>query len=179
MPKKRINDPLDIMGVAYETMLERSAKEFHKLEEKSGPALHSLIDRAKAKAIELEELTEEEAAHLAEYIKRDLADASFYLSEHGKEFKDWLGFEDSLLATELLDVFLQAANPTNVDMTEFKMELAAHSVYKTGEVTGPGALVCDDCGEVLHFHKAGVIPPCPKCHKTIYHRQSSKRSSAS
>ena len=179
MPKKRINDPLDILGVAYETMLERSAKEFHKLEEKSGPALHSLIDKAKAKAIELEELTEEEAAHLAEYIKRDLADASFYLSEQGKEFKDWLGFEDSLLATELLDVFLQAADPTNVDMTEFKLELAAHSVYKTGEVSGPGALVCDDCGEVLHFHKAGVIPPCPKCHKTVYHRQSSKGFSAS
>ena len=174
MPKKRINDPLDIMGVAYETMLERSAKEFHKLEEKSGPALHTLIDRAKARAIELEELTEEEASRLADYLKRDLADASFYLSEQGREFKDWLGFEDSLLATELLDVFLQAADPTTVGMKELELDLAAHSIYKTGEITGPGALVCDGCGEVLHFHKAGHIPPCPKCHKTLYHRQSSK-----
>lgn len=179
MPKHRINDPLDILGVAYETMLERTASEFHKLEKKTGPALHSLIDGAKEKAIELEEVTEEEAARLADYIKRDLADASFYLSEQGKEFKDWLGFEDSLLATELLDVFLQAADPTTVEMNELKLELAAHSIYKTGEVTGPGALICDECGEVLHFHKAGVIPPCPKCHKTIYHRKPSKRSAAS
>ncbi|MDX2478143.1 MAG: zinc ribbon-containing protein [Gammaproteobacteria bacterium] len=170
--ENRPNDPLDILGVAYETMLERSATEFRKLEKKTGPALHSLIDNAKAKAVELGEITEDEAAHLAEYLKRDLSDASFYISEHGRELKDWLGFEDSLIAAELLDVFLQAANPTTVEMNELKLELAAQSIYKTGEVTGPGALACDECGEVLHFHKAGRIPPCPKCHKTSYHRQS-------
>lgn len=170
--ENRPNDPLDILGVAYETMLERSATEFRKLEKKTGPALHSLIDKAKAKAVELGELTEDEAAHLAEYLKRDLSDASFYISEHGRELKDWLGFEDSLIAAELLDVFLQAANPSTVDMNELKLELAAQSIYKTGEVTGPGALVCDECDEVLHFHKAGRIPPCPKCHKSSFHRQS-------
>ncbi len=170
MTKKRINDPLDIMGVAYETMLERSATEYRKLEKKTGPALHSLIDNAKEKAVELEELTEEEASRLSEYLKRDLSDAAFYISEQGKELKDWLGFEDSLLATELLDLFLQAADPTTVEMNELKLELAANALYQTGEVTGPGALVCDSCGEVLHFHKAGRIPPCPKCHKTAYHR---------
>ena len=169
--ENRPNDPLDILGVAYETMLERSATEFRKLEKKTGPALHSLIDKAKAKAVELGELTEDEAAHLAEYLKRDLSDASFYISEHGRELKDWLGFEDSLIAAELLDVFLQAANPSTVDMNELKLELAAQSIYKTGEVTGPGALVCDECDEVLHFHKAGRIPPCPKCHKSSFHRQ--------
>ena len=170
--ENRPNDPLDILGVAYETMLERSATEFRKLEKKTGPALHSLIDKARTKAVELGELTEDEAAHLAEYLKRDLSDASFYISEHGRELKDWLGFEDSLIAAELLDVFLQAANPSTVDMNELKLELAAQSIYKTGEVTGPGALVCDECDEVLHFHKAGRIPPCPKCHKTSFHRQS-------
>jgi predicted RNA-binding Zn-ribbon protein involved in translation (DUF1610 family) len=172
--KKRINDPLDIMGVAYETMLERSAEEYRKLEKKSGPALHTFIDNAKAKAIELEELTEEEAAHIAEYLKRDLADAAFYISEQGREIRDWLDFEDSLIATELLDMFLQAADPTTVEMNALKLELIAHSTYKTGEITGPGALVCDACGEVLHFHKAGRIPPCPKCHETTYHRKAAR-----
>jgi hypothetical protein len=170
MPKKRINDPLDIMGVAYETMLERSASEFHKLEEKSGPALHRLIDKARARAVELEELSEEEAARVAEYLKRDLADANFYLSEKGKEFRDWLGFEDSLLAAELTDMFLSAADPSIVEMHELELKLAAESVYKTGEITGPGTLICDECGEVLHFHRAGHIPPCAKCHGTTFRR---------
>ena len=172
--KKRINDPLDIMGVAYETMLERSAEEYRKMEKKRGPALHTFIDKAKAKAIELEELTEEEAAHIAEYLKRDLADAAFYISEQGREIRDWLDFEDSLIATELLDMFLQAADPTTVEMNALKLELIAQSTYKTGEITGPGALVCDACGEVLHFHKAGRIPPCPKCHETTYHRKAAR-----
>ena len=172
--KKRINDPLDILGVAYETMLERSAEEYRKLEKKIGPALHTFIDNAKAKAIELEELTEEEAAQIAEYLKRDLADAAFYISEQGREIRDWLDFEDSLIATELLDMFLQAADPTTVEMNALKLELIAQSTYKTGEITGPGALVCDACGEVLHFHKAGRIPPCPKCHETTYHRKAAR-----
>ena len=51
-----------------------------------------------------------------------------------------------------------------------KMELARRITPHTGEVTGAGTLVCDKCGEKLHFHKAGKIPPCPKCHATQFHR---------
>jgi hypothetical protein len=47
-------------------------------------------------------------------------------------------------------------------------------IYRTGEITGPGTLVCDNCEERLHFHKAGHIPPCPKCHGVIYHRGGRK-----
>ena len=35
--------------------------------------------------------------------------------------------------------------------------------YRTGEITGPGTLLCSECGEQLHFHRPGHIPPCPKC----------------
>ena len=44
------------------------------------------------------------------------------------------------------------------------------SFYHTGEVTGPGTLVCAECGKELHFHKAGHIPPCPGCRGTRYRR---------
>ncbi|MBC8554830.1 MAG: hypothetical protein H8D23_34900 [Candidatus Brocadiales bacterium] len=38
------------------------------------------------------------------------------------------------------------------------------------QVTGPGVLECDECGNQLHYYKAGRIPPCAKCHKTNFHR---------
>jgi hypothetical protein len=170
MKKDRVNDPLDIMGTAYETMLERSIEDVHKIEDKTGPALHDLIDSARQKAIQLGELSEDEAEKLAEYLKRDLADAAFYLTEKGRELKDWFGFEDSLIGQELLQRFMQAADQTTVGLNELKIELAAQAGYRTGEVTGPGTLTCDGCGEMLHFHRAGRIPPCPKCHKADFHR---------
>ena len=33
-----------------------------------------------------------------------------------------------------------------------------------------GVLTCDECGEQMHFSKAGHIPPCPKCKKGHFHR---------
>jgi len=47
-------------------------------------------------------------------------------------------------------------------------------IYRTGEMTGPGTLVCDKCEEHLHFHKVGHIPPCPKCHAVNFHRKGIK-----
>ena len=44
--------------------------------------------------------------------------------------------------------------------------------YRTGEVTGPGTLVCDSCGESLRFHATGYIPGCPACGHTVYHRKT-------
>ena len=50
-------------------------------------------------------------------------------------------------------------------------EQAELAGYHTGEITGPGTLVCDNCGEELHFHKPSRIPPCPKCKGTSFHRK--------
>jgi Zn finger protein HypA/HybF involved in hydrogenase expression len=43
--------------------------------------------------------------------------------------------------------------------------------YHSGEIIGLGTLACDKCGEKLHFHNPGRIPPCPKCHGTHFHRE--------
>ena len=63
----------------------------------------------------------------------------------------------------------QAADQTKVELMKLKAT-AESAEYHTGEITGPGVLMCDKCGENLHFHDAGHIPPCPKCHDTHFHR---------
>ncbi len=169
--KKHIDDPIDILGDAYENMYENTVKEFHKAEEKTAPVLHGLIDRAKQEVIDAEKISQQDADKLAEYLQRDLGGFINYLSQTGKELKDWLGFETTFLETELFDYLLNAADPTTVELTKLKLEAMPAPVYHTGEITSPGTLICDHCGEKLHFYKTGKIPPCPKCKKTNFHRQ--------
>jgi hypothetical protein len=139
------HDPLDALGEAYEKMFERAVENFHKAEEKSGALFHKMIDEAKEKAVELEEVSREDA-------------------------ENWLGFETTLLESSIFDLLLKAADKTTLELLKMKEDAQQASIYHTGEITGPGTLACDQCGEKLHFRKAGKIPPCPKCHATTFHR---------
>jgi len=163
-------DPIDAMGEAYERMLETAVDDADKLEDKSGPALHRLIDEAREKLSEVGELSEEEAQRVAEYLKRDLRDAASYLEESGEDFATWLGFDIELLEERLKETLLRAADQTTVELLKLK-EQAEVMGYHAGEITGPGTLVCDNCGEKLHFHKVSRIPPCPKCKGASFHRE--------
>ena len=164
------HDPVDMVGEAYERMLERAMADARKAGEHTAPALHRLIDTARDKAIELEELSREEAERIAAYLKRDLTDAGEFLADTGDELKHWLGFETRLIENQLLDLFMSAADKTTVELLDLKEQARQASSYHAGEVTGPGTLQCDACGAKQHFHKPRRISPCPDCHATVFHR---------
>lgn len=164
-------DPIEAMGEAYELLLEKTIEEAHKAKIKGGPALHQLIDEIEQKSSDVAELAGEEAGKIGQYLKRDLTSAANYIDETGKELKDWLGFDLMLLKDRLRDDFSKAADQTTIELLQLKQQAEAAG-YTTGEITGPGTLKCDKCGELLHFHKAGHIPPCPKCQATHFHRES-------
>jgi len=177
MKNKHIDDPLDVFGDAYELMLERilagleELKEgAHEAKEKAEPLIHRMIEAAKKKAVELEELEQEEADQLGEILNRDLVDAAAWMNETGGELKDWVGFESGLIKLELMDLFQAAADKEVVDLTRLNIELEQAKVH-TGQITGAGVLVCNECGEKLHFDKPGRVPPCPKCGGTEFHRE--------
>jgi len=165
-------DPIEAIGEAYELLLEDAIEEAHKIAEKTGPALHYAIDEARIKTGKLEELTKEEAEKLTGYLKRDLIDAARYIKESGKDFKTWFGFDVGLVKDRLRELFTQAADQTTVELAKLKEQA---SEYHTGEITGPGTLCCNECGELLHFHRPGHIPPCPKCHGTVFRRETSEK----
>ena len=170
MSKKPHVDPLDTLGAAYETMYEHVAQNLHKAKDKTGPLIHQLVDDAKEKAKEVEEVTEEDAEKLTAWLKRDLDDVISYLSETEYAVKDWLGFETSLIKNAMIHMMLETADKTTVELLRMKENAHKPYDYHTGEIAGFGTLICDECGEKLHFHKAGKIPPCPRCHKTSFHR---------
>lgn len=169
---KAPTDIVEAMGEAYELMLERIAQgvdRLRKAEKEAEPEMKHLLAEAKEKAVELGELTREEADRVADYLDRDLKAAGGWLADTGEEFKDWLGMETALISDRLLDMFIKAADQTSLELQKLK-ERAESMEYKTGEIAGPGTLVCTTCGEHIHFKKPGHIPPCPKCAATSYKR---------
>lgn len=155
---------------AYERLLQRSKAFFEEASHTVTPRLQKALQSASETASELGELTREEAELISTYLQRDVHDAADYLAEHGGELKDWLRFDAELVEDRILDALSLLVDKTKVELSDLAQRAEVLGEWHTGEISGPGTLVCDACGEELHFKQAGHIPPCPKCHATVYHR---------
>ncbi len=158
------------LTVAYNLMLERARE----VMAKAGKGASHGIEAAMEKATELEELSREEAEQVAEYVRRDLHDAANFITESGSELRDWLRFDIDVVEQSVAEMFAQMVDHTKLELDKLEKMANAVGEWHTGEVVGIGTLECKGCGEQIHFHKTGHIPPCPKCRGTRYRRISTK-----
>jgi hypothetical protein len=159
---------------AYHHMLERARHLFEHDEEPF--SLREAIDDASRRAVEFGELTRGEAEQVAEYVRRDLHDAGEYLSRTRRELREWAQIDLSMVEQGLLDLFTRAADRSRIEYEQFKRELSEGPPYRSGEMTGPGTLRCEACGQHMQFHEPGHIPPCPHCHQTLFRRHVEEES---
>lgn len=162
-------DTLQRLAQAYDTMLERVKSALETAGVDIAPALKKALDNAEEKATELGELSREEAAKIAEYLKRDIHDAAEYMADQGEELSSWARFDLELVEQRMLESFALVADKTTLALDALR-ESAKAAGWHTGEITSMGTLVCEQCGKALHFHKTSHIPPCPKCHHTAFKR---------
>jgi hypothetical protein len=155
---------------AYNRMLERMKHFIDEAEKEFAPKFQHSLDYAKEKATELGELTREEAEKIGNYLRRDIVDAAEYLSGGGGELRQWLRFDLELIENRILEKFALVADQTKLELNLLADQARRMDVWRTGEITGIGSLECDNCGEIMHFHKTGHIPPCPKCKGTTFRR---------
>ncbi len=155
---------------AYNTMMKRVHTAIDQAEEKMIPTLEHNLEEAEMRAIELGELTREEAEKVTGYLKRDVEEAARYLQETGDDFSNWIQFDYELIEDAVKEAFMNVADQTKLQLEQLSEKAAEANSYHTGEVTGIGTLVCENCGEKLHFKKTGHIPPCPKCQATRFKR---------
>lgn len=167
MPEQNLEQKLI---AAYDTMMERVHHLIDNAEQKTLPALQTQIDKAKHQAIELKELTHEEADKLANYLHRDITDLAKHLSQSGEAISSWVNFDIELIEDRLLDAFSQVADKTSLQLNQLAEQGKRGPEYHTGELTRLGTLACQECDTLLHFTKTSRIPPCPKCHKTVFVR---------
>jgi rubrerythrin len=170
MPENRKPDTADHLVDAYERMLKHTQDAIGEAEKETVPRLRELVDMARDRMIELGELTREEAAKVAAYLERDVQDAATYIAETGKDLREWWHFDLKLMEDRMVDAFTSVADQTSLQLRQWAEQARQAPAYRTGEITGPGTLVCETCGEGLTFVKAGRIPTCPKCGGTGFKR---------
>jgi len=170
------NPVQDKLLQAYDKMVQRLHDAVEQAEKLAIPTIDENLKKAQEKAIELGELTREEASKVAGYLKRDIEDVSVYLQETQKEFSEWLSFESVLIEGKIGDWINSVADKTKLEWDKLSLDAIKNKLYHSGEVTGPGTLECINCKQTLHFKKTGHIPPCPTCHKTEFKRHNKKAS---
>lgn len=164
---------VDRLVQAYQRMIERVGDRLAHLEQAEQQALSQLrgaIEHAADQAVELDELTREEARLVADYVRRDVEDAGHYLAHTGRELRDWLQFDVEYMERQLFDWFSQIADHTRLDLLMFNAEVSRGGHYYTGDVTGPGTLSCDHCARSLVFSEIARVPSCPACQGTVFSR---------
>ena len=142
-------------------------------------SLQKALDLAKYQAVHLGEVTAEEAHEIGEYIKRDINDAAEYMMDSSAEFYDWLMLDIEIIERKVVDLFLSVADHTRIELEQFKkaaLPTEQIPVYKSGEITGPGTLICESCGKAKPFLSSDAITDCEKCahNRFIRRRQSEK-----
>lgn len=157
------------LGSAYERMLGYLKETFGGGRKESGPRIQDRLAAVRDRAVELDELSHEEAERISDYLRRDLEDAARFVADTGKELGDWLSMDASLIEDRLLQLFAGMVDETRLTLDTLALEAQAAG-WHTGEVIGLGTLKCTACGQEMHFDKPGHIPPCPKCHGTEFER---------
>lgn len=151
---------------AYGRMMERVR---HGLAE-TGETFERALAQARERAVELGELTREEAERVTAYVRRDLQDMAEYLEEQGQKLDSWFHIDLELIEARILELMMSVADRTKLAWAQLAARAERAADYHTGEITGPGVLQCRRCGKRLQFRTAGHIPPCPGCRGTDFIR---------
>jgi len=172
MPDKNQPEESKSLIQAFERMIERVKEVVGETEQDLKPRISYAFQQAREKAVELGELTKEEAERISGYLMRDLHNAAEFLEKNEMEFADWLHFEVDLIEDSLLDSVPVLIDETRLALEQLSREAELYGEWHTGEITLPGTLQCTACSKDVHFHKSGHIPPCANCQATVFKRVS-------
>ena len=165
------NKPLERLAEAYSVMLERANEIIEEAEAQARPAFEQAVERAQETARELGELSREEARLVGDYLRRDMRELGQHMAESGKDLRDWFQFDVQQIERRMWERLSAVADRTALELMRFSAAAGRRSEqYRSGEITGPGTLICDACGAVQNFDKPTAIPDCPRCGAGNYHR---------
>lgn len=158
--------PANHLISAYNQMMQVMRDAFEKAEP-SDMSLQTALDLAKYQAVHIGRVTSEEAYEIGEYIKRDINDAAEFMMDSSAEFYDWLMLDIEIIERKVMELFLSVADHTRTELEQFQLQGSALThpapIYRSGEITGPGTLICESCGKAKPFLSSDEITNCTHC----------------
>ncbi len=155
-------DPREI-GL-YEKIAARTAE----LLDEGKKTFDEALKKAREEASKAGEYTREQADKAAEYVKRDLAAMGKQADKAKQALKE--AVEPQRVAAGMQSIFTRILIGAADTLGDWAKKAEKSLEHKTGEVTSPGTLTCSECGAEMHLKATGRIPPCPKCHKTVFRK---------
>lgn len=145
----------------YEKLANRTAE----LLEEGKKTLDEALKKAKEELAKAGEVSSEQLEKMATYVRRDIVENAGKATEAVKKAVD-----PQRVAVGVQSVFARILTSAADALNELANKTEKTLEFKTGEVTSAGTLTCKDCGAEMHLKATGRIPPCPKCHKTLFRK---------
>jgi len=158
--RKENNNEQEEIGL-YEKLASRTAD----LLEEGRKTFDEALKKAKEEISSAGDFSREHADKIGEYVRRDL-------KANANKAKEAVikAVEPQRLAAGVQSTFSRILNSAAETLTDLAEKSEKHLEHRTGEVTSPGTLTCKDCDAEMHLTKTVRIPPCPKCHKTVFRK---------
>jgi hypothetical protein len=145
----------------YEKLATRTAD----LLEEGKKTFEDALKKAKEELSSAGDFSREQADKLGEYVRRDLKENADKARDAVKK-----AIVPQRLAAGVQSAFSRILTGAAETLTELAERSEKVLEYKTGEITSPGTLTCKDCDAEMRMTKTSRIPPCPKCHKTVFRK---------
>ena len=112
--------------------------------------------------------TREQSEKVSTFVKRDIKHIVDSASKSKTNVKE--AVDPKRISVGAKSIFSRILSNTAETLGDWAKKSEDNLEFKTGEITSPGSLTCKECGEVIHMKKTAKIPPCPKCHHTLYRK---------
>ena len=153
------NDQQDV-GL-YEKLAARTAE----LLEEGKKSLDEALKKAKEEFAKAGDFHSEQLEKMASYVRRDVLENAGKARDAVKKAVD-----PQRVAAGAQSIFARILTSAADALSDLADKTEKTLEFKTGEVTSAGTLTCKGCGAEIHLKGTGRIPPCPKCHKTLFRK---------
>lgn len=145
----------------YEKLAARTAD----LLDEGKKTFDEALKKAKEELGAAGDFSREHADRIGDYVRRDLMNSTRKAGESVKK-----AVAPQRLAAGVQSAFARIVSSAAETLTELAERSEKSLEYRTGEVTSPGTLTCKECSAEMHMTKTTRIPPCSKCHKTLFRK---------
>jgi glutamyl/glutaminyl-tRNA synthetase len=112
--------------------------------------------------------TREQSEKISAFVKRDIQHAVDNAGKASQSLK--ASVDPKRVAAGAQSLFSRILSSTAETLSDWAKKSEQQLEFKTGEITSPGSLTCKNCTEQIHMKKTARIPPCPRCHQTLFRK---------